>query len=177
VHALVVVALDLVELELTRRRREFRAELTGELQAATAKLDRLRDQEREVAAGGELRDAEEETLRRLGAVRHMIAGRVTGAEGLNGVRAALLQLFEGFTLHVAGAPGAPQRVHAELAWVGQAGYLIEPHVRPQVVEGYSKELTPILRREPLCQVENNSYNSLPFTYLFGAILVGKSAAG
>jgi DNA invertase Pin-like site-specific DNA recombinase len=134
---------------------EFREELTDELEAATAKLARLRDQERQVVEGSELRDVEEETLRLLAEVRHMIAGRVNRAQGIDGVRAALLQLFDGFTLHRASSKAAPTRVHADLAWLGNNyGYLIEPHVRPQVVEGYTEKLTPILRREPLQQAEN-----------------------
>jgi DNA invertase Pin-like site-specific DNA recombinase len=35
------------------------------------------------------------------------------------------------------------------------GYVIEVRPRPEVLEGYDEELTPILRREPLHQAENN----------------------
>jgi hypothetical protein len=51
------------------------------------------------------------------------------------------------------ATAAPTRIHAELAWLGNdREYLIEPHVRPQVVEGYTEKMTPILRRLPVQQV-------------------------
>jgi hypothetical protein len=66
-------------------------------------------------------------------------GRVKGAQGIGGVRAALLQLFDGFTLHRASSKAAPPRVHTDLAWLGNSyEYVIDPHVRPQVVEGYTE---------------------------------------
>jgi hypothetical protein len=146
---------------------ELRPDLNAELEAASAKLARLRDQDREVTERGELRDVEEHTLRRLAELRHEIAGRVNGAPGFDGVRAALLQLFEGFTLHRATSDKAPKRVQADLAWLDD--YVIEPHVRSQLVEGYSENMTPILRRKPLQGAENNSYMGLPLYELFGPI--------
>jgi hypothetical protein len=78
------------------------------------------------------------------------------------VRAALLQLFDGFTLHRITNDGAPVRVHADLAGLGvDREYVIGPHVRPQVVEGYTEELTPILRRTPLQQAETKYALGLP----------------
>jgi hypothetical protein len=115
-----------------------------------------------VLESSELHDVEEETLRRLAELRHAIAGRVKSAQGIDGVRAALLQLFDGFTLHRARSKAAPTRVHADLAWLGHDHeYLIQPHVRPQVVEGYTEKLTPILRRVTLQQAENKYAVGLP----------------
>jgi hypothetical protein len=64
-----------------------------------------------------------------------------------------------------------QGVHVELAWVGDGDLMIEPVVRKHVIEGYSENLRPLLRREPLDQAENNYAKGLPTHYLFDAIPV------
>jgi hypothetical protein len=78
---------------------EQREQLSEEGAAAEASVKRLRDQEAEVGAWGELLDAERDTLQRLGELRRAIAGQVRDAEGLAAVRAALLRLFEGLVVH------------------------------------------------------------------------------
>jgi DNA invertase Pin-like site-specific DNA recombinase len=129
---------------------DFRDELTVELDAATGEVERLLGQEAEVDAWAEFKDAERDTLRMLVGVREAIAGEISDASNIDAVRAALTRLFEAFVIREA---SLGQRVHADLAWRG--GFVIEPVVRDQAVEGYS-ELRPIFRREPLYDAENNS---------------------
>jgi hypothetical protein len=76
-------------------------------------------------------------LRHLVAIRSAIAGEVTGHTTTEGVRAALSRLFDGFTLHHWDSADAPRFVDANLA-VQATGksFLIESHLRPQVVEGW-----------------------------------------
>lgn len=70
----------------------------AEHEGAKAKAAQLRSREAEVADGGEFRDAEQETLRYVSELRRAIMGQVRDAEGVEAVRAALLRLFECFTL-------------------------------------------------------------------------------
>jgi site-specific DNA recombinase len=135
--------------------REFRAELGAEHDAARAEADRLEAQHLEVEAWGELRDAEAETLRSLSEIRALIAGEIRDATGLDAVRAALTRTFDYFVVrrHV-------QRVHVEL--IVEPHLVIEPVVRERAVEGYSENLRPILRREPLEQAEENQRVGLPW---------------
>lgn len=134
--------------------REFRQELGAERDAARAELDRLAEQEREVEGWGELRDAEADTLRRLSEIRAAIAGEVKDADGLDAVRAALSRLFERFVIR-----RQTERVHVEL--IVAPRLVIEPIVREQAVEGYSENLRPILRREPLEAVCEKQRVGLP----------------
>jgi hypothetical protein len=78
--------------------REFRDELTGARDAATAKLDRLSRHERQLVEGGPVKDAEAETYRRMAAIRAAVGGDVRDAAGLEEVRAALRRLFERFLI-------------------------------------------------------------------------------
>ena len=134
--------------------REFREELGAEQDAARAELDRLAEQEREVEGWGELRDAEADTLRRLSDIRAAIAGEVKDADGLDAVRAALSRLFERFVIR-----HQTERVHVEL--IVAPRLVIEPIVREQAVEGYSENLRPILRRQPLDAVYTKQRVGLP----------------
>jgi hypothetical protein len=62
----------------------------------------------------------------------------------------------------------PTRVHADLAWLGNDHeYLIETHVRAQVVEGYTEKLTPISVRLLLQQAEDKYAVGLPWRYARG----------
>jgi hypothetical protein len=153
--------------------RGFRTELTEEREAAGAEAARLRDQEREIADRGALRDCEEDTLQALAEIRQAIVGEVKKAPDLEAVRAALRRLFAGFVLHRTGSETAPTRQYLDLAFLGDgAEYVIEPIVRDQVVEGYTEKMTPILRREPLYKAENNDVVGLPTHYLFRPIPCG-----
>ena len=62
--------------------------------------------------------------------------------------------FQAFIVH----RSIPKKAHVEL--IGETW--IEPVVREQAVEGYSKSMRPILRREPLVQAENNYAVGLPW---------------
>jgi site-specific DNA recombinase len=122
---------------------EFREELTGELQAAQANAERLRDQAAEVEAWGELHDVERDTLAKLADLRAVVAGEINDAEGIAAVRSALTRLFDHF--HVRRIqPGV--RIHADLAWQGD--FYLDPEPSERVIEGYSP-LRPIFRREPI----------------------------
>jgi hypothetical protein len=119
-----------------------------------------------------LRDVESQTLRRITEIRAAIAGEITDADGVDAVRAALARLFERFEIR-----RRADRVHIELAWLGDGGLLIEPVVREQVIEGYTENLRPLLRREPLGQAENNYVNGLPTRYLFGRSPLARGSGG
>lgn len=124
--------------------REFKTELGAERDAARAEASRLAAQQEEVERWADVRDAEAETLRRLAEIRALIAGEVREADGLDAVRAALSRTFERFVIR-----RQLERVHVEL--IADARLVIEPVVRERAVEGYSENLRPILRREPLEQ--------------------------
>lgn len=55
--------------------------------------------------------------------------------------------------------------------MGDGDLVIEPVVREQVIEGYSDNLRPLLRREPLEQAENNYAAGLATYQLFAPIAV------
>jgi hypothetical protein len=132
----------------------------GEIAAARAALERLREHEAQAASWAQVQDVEARTLQHLAEIRRAIAGEVRDAEGVDAVRAALARAFECFVIH-----RDVQSTHAELAWVGD--YMIEPVVREHAVEGYSEGMRPVLRREPLQQAENNYAVGSPRRYLFG----------
>jgi site-specific DNA recombinase len=125
-----------VEASLARIRRDYvegrlgaedwqslRAELDEEREATAARLDLLRERERELSAeAGPQADAYE----RLARLRAAIAGRVNDAHGVEAVRAAIVTLFESFTLHQAGEGVAWQ----ELA-LGDV--YLEPQLREEMV--------------------------------------------
>ena len=83
----------------------------SERDAAAAALDQLRGREQELREAERLRDAEEDVLRELQAIREALAGFITGAGDLEGARAALRRVFESFTFHRYGStrPGGPRR--------------------------------------------------------------------
>ncbi len=127
---------------------DFREELGAEQEAAKSEVGRLRDSLAEARKLGA--DAEGETLERLAAIRASIVGAVRDAHGVDAVRAAFDRLFERFVLHRASE--APTAIlPAELALI--PGYVIEPVIRPQAVEGHGP-YAPVLRREPLEQAAN-----------------------
>ena len=128
--------------------RDFKMELSAERDATRAEAGRLASQQAEVERWGELADAEAETLQRLSEIRRLIAGEVRAAEGLDGIRAALSRAFEHFVVH-----REATRVHVEL--IAGARVVIEPVVREQAIEGYSENLRPTLRREPLADTERD----------------------
>jgi site-specific DNA recombinase len=126
---------------------EFKAELEPQRDAAQAEVDRLRSQLAEVKAGDALSEVEEEVLELLAGVRAAISGAVKDAKGVEGMRSALLRLFDGFVLH----RGVPDETHVEL--IGETW--IEPRVSQRVVEGYEEKLRPVLARKPHGQAGDN----------------------
>jgi recombinase-like zinc beta ribbon protein len=132
---------------------EQREQLQAERDAAEAEAKRLRASESEVERDAGLMDAEQEMISYMAEIRQTIVGEIRDAEDAEAVRAALSRLFERFIIH----RSTPERVHLEL--VGEVW--IEPVVREQAVEGYTSSMTPILRREPLQQAENNQHVALP----------------
>jgi len=104
-------------------------------------------------------------LKRLTDIRAAIAVEVRDAAGLRAVRAALMRMFDRFVVrrHL-------PRVHVELILEPQL--VIEPVVREEAIEGYSENLQPILRREPLSPHVDNQRVGLPTRELFKPISVG-----
>lgn len=100
----------------------FAERVRGEIAAARAALERLREHEAEAASWAQVQDVEARTLQHLAEIRRAIAGEVRDAGGVGAVRAALARAFECFVIR-----RDVQSTHAELAWVGD--YMIEPVVR------------------------------------------------
>jgi hypothetical protein len=75
--------------------REQRRELDAERTAAAAEAMRHRQREGELAGQDALADAEQHMLEHLESIREAIAGDVSSQSTLEGLRAALLALFEG----------------------------------------------------------------------------------
>lgn len=155
---------------------EQRDQLTGELDGAEAEADRLRDQEHEVTAWGELRDVEADVLHQLSEIRKAIAGEIDRAEDVDAVRAAFSRLFARFVISPRDPKlwrksrpkdFAPKSVEYKSALLDTDGYgfLIDVWVRtdsllrPGQRDGYDENWHPILRREPLQQAENNQRRS------------------
>jgi site-specific DNA recombinase len=137
--------------------QEHRQELTAEFEAARAEAERLREQEAAVESWAELSDVEQATFERLSEVRRVIAGETEGE--IDSVRVALGRIFEQFVLHRVDSASAPKRLHAELAMVGDGGFVIEPVVREEAIEGYSETMRPVLRREVIS--ENKERQAVP----------------
>ena len=151
----------------------FRDELMAEQEAATAKLAQLEGQEVRVKEEAQ-RDTEAEALRHLAAIREAIIGTVRGTEGVETLRAALLELFERFTLrrlsrserlgiysaHLDGMGIADRDVHPEaLHAIGpDAGFELVPHVRKDAIAGYGpRDITPRPVKIPLRKAQNNLF--------------------
>jgi hypothetical protein len=115
--------------------REQRCDLEGERKAAAAEAIRHRQRESELAGQDALADAEQHVLEHLATIREAIAGDVSSQSTLEGLRAALLALFEGFTLHsvrlAVGDLPAALFVRGEVT--PDYEYLIEPHVRVDAI--------------------------------------------
>jgi len=115
----------------------WRDSLGPDLSAAEGQVTRLVAQTEEVERTDAGRDLEESVLMKLAAIRAAIAGEVTDAEGAEAARAAILRLFEGFSLR---RPALGLEVPSELAWVDR--YVIEPRMREGAIPG-PLPLTPV----------------------------------
>jgi DNA invertase Pin-like site-specific DNA recombinase len=141
--------------------QEQRDELRGERDAADAEVARLTHRADDIEAQGAAIDAEDEVLRHLIDLRAAASGTVSDATGIEGVRAALLRLFSGFTLHSFDAPEVSPAlpdgwlrsdlyVHPKLLLAGRGGFVIEPHPRAEaVLSGNPSVAFPELRRVAL----------------------------
>jgi DNA invertase Pin-like site-specific DNA recombinase len=114
--------------------RDQRDELTAELEAARAQAARL-DEQTALLAERRLPDAELAVLEYLTELRATIVGRVREGDNVEAVRAALLTLFDRFTLHRFDGETGPPIANDRLL-VGDpldGGYFLEPSVRPEMV--------------------------------------------
>lgn len=143
---LVRVRRDYAEGEISAGDwQSLRAELESELLAASEQLERLESQHKDSLALMETIDAETRLIETINEIRQAISGRVTGAEGLDSVRAALKQIFDRFEL--TSIPSS--RVPADLAWVGQEQLVIRPVVRDDAVERITSDGRTVFARQPL----------------------------
>lgn len=146
--ALTRVKRDYTGGELTVKEwRELRAELEPEARAAEAEVERLRQQVAAVDADTVVDRAREELVEHLASLRAAVAGDVTAADGVEGVRAVLLRLFDSFVFH----PELPDKAHVEL--IGST-YWIEPIVSEEAIAGIDQQERPIIDRQPLEQAGN-----------------------
>jgi len=138
--------------------QEFRDELEPERDAARAEASRHAAQEAELESSTAIEDAETEVLQRLAETRASIAGDVASQTSLQSIRAALLTLFSGFTVHctaLGDTERLPLLIHADLMLPGYGGLIVEPHVRPEAIA----ERAPVgnaveLHRVPLALAGN-----------------------
>lgn len=176
----------LKEAELARVERDYLAgdlsakayerlsrQLEMETTASCAERDRLVARENEDRLTEARIVGEGEIVEQLTRLRAAVAGKVTDGETLAAVRAALLRLFESFTLRHVSSEGAPGcRVEAALEFgefhegLGYE-YWLEPLIRPEAVVGFraleevdaetgmlvasnfATPVDPVLRRESL----------------------------
>lgn len=162
----------------------FRGELEEQLQAASAARERQEVRARELETAADLSDGESDVLRRLAELRAAVVGELRDAATIEALRAALVRLFESFTLTtwadllgradealesatedrldaieaaVFGGGGSAADTEAILATMlggaapvgASRGYLLVPHVRRDAFQGFTPDLEPVLRREPL----------------------------
>jgi site-specific DNA recombinase len=137
---------------------EFRAELEPERDAARAEATRHRAHEQELTERTPLADAETAVLEYLAEIRTSIAQNVASQTSLQGVHAALLTLFSGFTVHCT-AHADPERLptllHRDLMLPGYGGLIVEPHVRPEAIATRAERGSAVeLHRIPLAVGRN-----------------------
>jgi site-specific DNA recombinase len=121
--------------------RELRADLEPELEAAKAETQSLERRLQGAEQGTAMAQTQSEILEALSEVREALAREITDAEGAAALRAVLMRLFEGFTLHREGSG------HDRLELAGNGGW-IEPLVSEHVVDGYAESLQPAFSHTP-----------------------------
>lgn len=107
-----------------------RPELLDEIKACQDAVDVLHHSRDLVTADNDTVELRAEVERRLHRVRDAISGLRAGGH-LEAARAELWRLFECFVVHAPGSPSEPDLFRGDLA---VAGYIIEPRVRPEMVE-------------------------------------------
>ncbi|MGH3036104.1 MAG: hypothetical protein ACRDMU_02890 [Gaiellaceae bacterium] len=94
----------------------------------------------------------------------MIAGRVKQADGMEAIRAALVSVFESFTLRPLWTKGGPEWVHLDLSL---GDYALIPTVRPEAIERIATTVGDmdveyqVPRRVPLVKAVSGSSEGLP----------------
>ncbi|MGI8593088.1 MAG: recombinase family protein [Solirubrobacteraceae bacterium] len=133
--------------------RDQRQELADELTAAEANAERMCAQAAALCSAA-LPDAEEATYRAIASARDAMSGRVRDAKTVEAARAALLQLFEGFTVELmpvgyadevglgTGVLTEPQGSFHPTPYE----YFLQPSPRPHVIEGWTRQFWPVLQR-------------------------------
>ncbi|MGH7573260.1 MAG: recombinase zinc beta ribbon domain-containing protein, partial [Gemmatimonadota bacterium] len=122
--------------------RRLLAQVEEEGPAAQAEADRLRAQVAALEEELVELDAETVVAERLAEIRRSVAERVTSGESVEAIRAALVSLFEHFTLTLDEETG---------------DVALEPIVRPDVLE-----LRPVLDPETLTEAERLADEGLDF---------------
>jgi site-specific DNA recombinase len=134
-----------------------------EQDALEAEARLFREREAEVVNAGSLSHADEAVLSYLAKLRAAVVFRVTDADGLDAVRAALVSTFESFMLHHRDSEAARTKLldpDLDLIW---SPYYLEPKIREEAIVGYyeAEDLDsddtvslPMARRMPLLMREN-----------------------
>jgi hypothetical protein len=123
-------------------------------------------------------DSEQELLHALAELRRAVAGRVSDSTTVEGMRAALLRLFHGFTLHAGEEPEQPPALpdgwlrsplytHPDLMVPG--GLIIEPQPRPEMILDQEEAAFPQLRRVPLQARARTPASARSSSEFFGVI--------
>lgn len=131
---------------------------TTEQAAARAEVEQLERRLREVESRQPLEAAEAAVCEQLAQLRATIAGEVTAAHSVEGVRAALLRLFDHFLIGRV-RNGAPERGDVAFEHRGEA-YVIWPEPRAEALEWLGVNWEPVLKREPLLQAANKEVKGL-----------------
>jgi site-specific DNA recombinase len=108
----------------------------AELQRAEREAGLLREEEERVTKEGSPADADEAVLAHLARLRSAVVGRVVDAEGLEAVRAALVSMFESFTLHHRDSEAAATKLLDPDLYLTWSPYYLEPKIRPEAVGGF-----------------------------------------
>jgi site-specific DNA recombinase len=145
--------------------RSLKLQFGSESAAADCAVDRLREQSARVEALAKDQQEDVELLRQLSAIRESVVGDMRAIDGINSARAALGRLFDHFVIHRQEAFQGRGPVHVELGLA--AGFVVEPFVRPDAIEGFSDFMTPRLSREPLMQPENKQQEGVGYRLVEG----------
>lgn len=145
--------------------------LDSEIEALRAQVAQLDASDAEAREQADLGDAEAATLEYLTEIRRAIVGDVRSAGGIEALRAALLALFEGFTLHR--LPGGPVE-SAQMFGGDRCRFILVPCVRGDVRLTMGEDSAE-LPKIPLSMRANNHNTANAVRDLFGPIPIGVEA--
>jgi site-specific DNA recombinase len=156
--------------------REQRHQLTAEREAAESAVTAAVEHEQQVRQVNALTDAEEAALRRVAAISDAVKGGIGDAAELDGFRATLQRLFDGFTLHWLDPKAQETAVAEPPGWweptlLVPGGLYIEPHVRPDSIQSSGPGGWPTIKRAAL----DGNTDAIAFLLasVFGAIVTGE----